>query len=74
MKAECFKMLDDRPQTKVQTLMLETGVTKGTGYSYRSYHKRLREEEKRQKRRPSGSGGTDDLGGSACVCAGVGSP
>lgn len=49
LKAECFKMLDDRPQTKSATLMIEFGVTKGTADCYRSYHKRLREERERQK-------------------------
>jgi hypothetical protein len=49
MKAECFKMLDDRPQTKSATLMIEFGMTKGTADCYRSYHKRLREERERQK-------------------------
>jgi hypothetical protein len=49
MKAECFKMLDDRPQTKSATLMIEFGVTKGTADCYRSYHKRLRQEREQQK-------------------------
>lgn len=49
LKAQCFKMLDDRPQTKSATLMIEFGVTKGTADCYRSYHKWLCKERAVQK-------------------------
>ena len=49
LKAECFKMLDVRPQTKSATLVIEFGVTKGTADSYRSYHKWLCKERAGQK-------------------------
>lgn len=41
-------MLDDRPQTKSATLVIEFGVTKGTADCYRTYHKRLREKREQQ--------------------------
>ena len=49
LKAECFKMLDARPQTKSATLMIEFGVTKGTADCYRSYHKWLCKKRAEQK-------------------------
>ncbi|GLS86821.1 hypothetical protein GCM10010873_17950 [Cypionkella aquatica] len=49
MKAECFKMLDDRPQTKSATLMIEVGVKKGTADCYRTYHKALRKAREQEK-------------------------
>lgn len=49
LKAQCFDLLDKRPTAKSATLMIEFGVTKGTADCYRSYHKRLREEQARQK-------------------------
>lgn len=51
MKAQCFELLDKLPKAKVQTLMIETGVTKGTGYCYKSEHKQTREMEAQRKQR-----------------------